>query len=110
MNILESMYVHIILEDIFLTSCNLLLTYYPDFIYFKVCGQVVHIADSFLKFLIVFLNNLINMYIHIILEYILKYNFSYICYYRTAELHLPIPINYLVKVIWIYRLPNLQKR
>ena len=48
--------VHISLKCIFLAFCIILLTYPPDNIYFKVCGQVDHTSNYYLKVSMVLLN------------------------------------------------------
>ena len=76
LNILKNMYV---LYYIFLASSNILLTYYPAFIYSKVCGQVDHFINFYLKVLIVSLSILKEIYLHII-NYIFLIHFNYNAY------------------------------
>ena len=78
LNILKNTYVHI-LYYISLASSNILLTYYPAFIYSKVCGQVDHIINFYLKVLIVSLSILKEIYLHII-NYIFLIHFNYNAY------------------------------
>ena len=75
LNILKNMYV---LYYIFLASSNILLTYYPAFIYSKVCEHFDHIINIYLKVLIVLLSILMEIYLHII-----NYKFLIHFYYNT---------------------------
>ena len=78
LKILKNMCVHI-LYFVFLASCNILLTYYPAFIYSKVCEHFDHIINIYLKVLIVLLSILMEIYLHII-NYIFLIHFNYNTY------------------------------
>lgn len=77
LNILKNTYVHILCY-IFLASCNILLKYYPVFIYSKVCGDFDHV-NVYLKVLIVFLSIFKEIYLDII-NYIFLIHFNYNTY------------------------------